>query len=271
VTDAEGFKREWDRNGFFVAPSLLDSSGVEELKVVCDDVLRQWIDSSPNPHQSANNTNMAFLTEPRYFEKNPQGLRTLLGAIGDHRVLAIVRAIIGTKPLFHNTQYFFNPASETRSGDWHRDQQFGAVSIEEEKLRMARTAGVHVHIAFLPDDNLEIVPGTHNRWDTPEELAIRRGDVRNSASMPNAHRVRLAPGDGLFFSAWSIHRGNYIAGVPRRTVDFIYGTEPGWVIPPPTCFLRHDVLDGLTARARSFFERYIETYKDRWLVGDYLE
>jgi hypothetical protein len=219
---------------------------------------------------------MAYLTEPRYFRPTPEHLTTLLNSIADGKILSIVSEIIGEEPLFHNTQYFFDPANETRGGDWHRDQQFGARDEEEERQRMSRTVGIHVHIALLPDDNLEFVPGSHARWDTDEELAIRKGKegrAKNSAEMPNAHRIHLASGDAAIFSAWGIHRGNYIAGVPRRTLDFIYGGAPDWSVhwatPPPSCFLDERLLDDLTPPARRFFERFIETYREKWLSGDY--
>ena len=42
---------------------------------------------------------------------------------------------------------------------------------------------------FGSDDRLEIVPGSHARWDTPDELRIRRGADRTTPDMPNAARV----------------------------------------------------------------------------------
>ncbi|HMF56533.1 MAG TPA: phytanoyl-CoA dioxygenase family protein [Pyrinomonadaceae bacterium] len=272
----ETIKREWDENGYVVVPQLMDAARTEEIRSICDRVLEQWISESTDAGRAANSTNMAFLTEPRFFQKNPESLKLFLNFIADEKILSIIAHILQAEPLFHNTQYFFNPASDTRGGDWHRDQQFGAPDEETEKVRMNRTVGIHAHIAFLPDDNLEFVTGSHARWDTPEELTIRKGlsgAKKNSSEMPNAHKIHLNAGDAVFFSAWGIHRGNYVAGVPRRTFDAIYGTPPDWEIhwytPPPTCFLQKDLLDGLTPQAQNFFGRFIETYKDRWLRGNY--
>ncbi|MEM8648640.1 MAG: hypothetical protein AAGF86_20185, partial [Pseudomonadota bacterium] len=91
--------------------------------------------------------------------------------------------------------------------------------------------GLHFRIAFQDDDNLEIVPGSGTRWDTAEELAIRRPantDVwartptTTSDAMPNAQRISLKQGDAAIFHAWSIHRGHYAAQPIRRTLDVIY-------------------------------------------------
>ena len=268
----ETIKNQWNDRGYVVIPQLLGAARVEELRELCDSILEKWIQESPFPKKAANSTNMAYLTEPRYFSQHPEQLNILLSAIADENIFAVLDCIFDGKPLFHNTQYFFNPASYTRGGDWHRDQQFGAPDEETEKLRMQNTVGIHVHIAFLPDDNLEYVPGSQVRWDTPEELEIRKnlnGKKKNSPEIPNATRIHLDTGGAVFFSAWGIHRGNYIADLPRRTFDAIYGTSPDWYTPPPTCFLQPGVLYNLTPLAQTFFGRFIDTYKDKWLKGEY--
>lgn len=62
--------------------------------------------------------------------------------------------------------------------DWHRDSQFGQPDPELECRRILTTTSVHVRVALEDDDRLEIVPGSHRRWDTPEELQIRKGSKR---------------------------------------------------------------------------------------------
>ena len=267
--------RGWNERGYVVVPGLFGPALVGRLRRICDRVLAQWVAESPKPSEAANSTNMAYLTEPRYFPARRGELTALLEAVADERVLDTLRLLLGAEPLFHNTQYFFDPADETRDGDWHRDQQFGAPDDETEKSRMREHAGVHLHVAFLPDDNLEYVPGSHARWDTAAELAIRRGASgakRNSPEMSGAERIALGSGDGVFFSAWGIHRGRYVAGRPRRTFDAIYGTaspHPAWFTPPPTCFLSEGALDGLSEGARAFYERFADHYRRRWLSGEY--
>ncbi|MEB3282969.1 MAG: phytanoyl-CoA dioxygenase family protein [Lyngbya sp.] len=263
----ENFKQNWNKNGFFIVRKLLGLSEVEGLKLICDRILNQWIIQSKNPEKTANLTNMAFLTEPRYFSEYPQQLTRLLNLISSDKILDILENIFDFPLLFHNTQYFFNPANRTRPGDWHRDQQFDAKTEEIERLRMQNTVGIHVHIAFLPDNNLEYIPGSQCRWDSPEELNIRKGlngKPKNSEDIPNSTRIHLDVGDAVFFNAWGIHRGNYIAEIPRRTFDIIYGTIPDWYTPPPTCFLQENIFAELTPRQQLFFQRFIESYKNQW-------
>ncbi|MGB3190604.1 MAG: phytanoyl-CoA dioxygenase family protein [Limnoraphis sp.] len=263
----EIFKNQWTEKGYFVVPKLLESSVVNELKLICDRILDQWINESRSPSEAANLTNMAFLTEPRYFLRYPEQLTQLLNIISDDSILNIIEYIFNVPLLFHNTQYFFNPANKTQSGDWHRDQQFDAKTEAIEKLRMQNTIGIHVHIAFLPDHNLEYISGSNRRWDSPEEFKIRKGlngQPKNLDNIPNSTRIHLEIGDAVFFDAWGIHRGNYIAEIPRRTFDIIYGTIPDWYTPPPTCFLQENILAEFTPRKQLFFQRFIETYKNKW-------
>lgn len=265
------FKREWDERGFFVVPQLFDASVVEKMREICDDIRQQWLAESPRPEEAANYTNMAYLTEARYFKKHPEHRTTLLEATAHEQTLDIFKRVFAVEPLFHNTQYFFEPACETRAGDWHRDQQFISPDPAAEKAMLSHV-GVHVHIAFVPDDNLEIVPGTHARWDTPEEYEIRKnlnGRKRNE-DVRGATRISLDAGDACFFSAWSLHRGHYIAGKLRRTFDVIYAASPAAnYTPPPAGFLEPGMFDELKPQTRAFFKRFVEAYRERWARGEY--
>jgi hypothetical protein len=265
-------REQWERDGCVVVRGLLDAARVSALREVCDEIFEQWLAESDDPAAAANYTNMAFLTEPRFLDGRPRRSATLLGAVADERVLDVVSHLVGRELPFFNTQYFFEPATETRRGDWHRDQQFGAPDEETERARGRSTVGVHAHLALAPDDHLEYVPGSHARPDTPAESAIRRGldgAAKNSDAMPGAQRISLGAGDAAFFSPWGIHRGRYVAGLVRRTFDVIYSTPADWFTPPPTCFLRPGALDGLTPTARAFFARFVETYRERWQRGEH--
>lgn len=262
----------WERDGLFVVRRLFGPGRVRELREVCDSILAQWLAESPDPAAAGDYTNMAFLTEPRFLDARAGSREVLLNAVADDAILDLLARLRAGELLFFNTQYFFEPATRRSGGDWHRDQQFDAPDEETEKQRMRDTVSLHAHVALVPDDHLEYVPGSHARWDTPAESSIRRGAggrAKNSDEMPGARRVRLEAGDAAFFSAWGIHRGRYLAGNVRRTFDVIYST-PGWLAPPPTCFQRPDALDGLAPRQRAFFSRFVEAYRDNWRRGEHL-
>jgi ectoine hydroxylase-related dioxygenase (phytanoyl-CoA dioxygenase family) len=134
-----------------------------------------------------------------------------------------------------NTDYYHEQTKSDWDGDWHRDSQFGQPDPAIERTRILTTTAVHVRVALEDDDRLEIVPGSHERWDTPEELHVRKGSKRAASAMTGATRIALGAGDACIFHAWSIHRGTYRRSPLRRTLDSLYAfgrppIRPAW--PP---------------------------------------
>ena len=86
------------------------------------------------------------------------------------------------------TSLYFNPASESQDGFWHKDK----IGEEADVSRIKETgAGLQMQIALVPSDDLELVPGSHLRDYSPEEHAIcvADGEIHNrSNDMPGAVR-----------------------------------------------------------------------------------
>jgi hypothetical protein len=253
----------WRARGIVVIPGFVDAQEVEALRRICDDVLEQSI---VEDQRRADARNIAYLTEPRYFIGRESELLKLLEFIADARIVSLLTQIAGETPLFHNTQYFHNPRTNSHDGEWHRDTQFLAHDNELESKRMMQTTGVHFRVAFLPDRQLEYVPGSELRWDLPEELAIRKGENPTRPDMPGGERIELGAGDACLFHGWGIHRGTYRREVPRRTLDVIYGWGGvfDWAPPPATCFRDKDLLAHLSPGARKFFDYFIRNYEASW-------
>lgn len=262
-------KAQWEKEGYYIFPNFINSAQLNRLRFICDHILEQWFKTCPNYEQAVNASNMAFLTESHYFKSHPNWLIELLEFIAKPQILEILRFLAGQEILFHNTQYFYNPASHSWKGIWHRDTQFMAPDPTLEKERMKSSVGVHFRVAFLPDDYLEYVPGSEKRWDTAEEYAIRKaenGNSPNATDMPGKKKIILNPGDGLLFHAWGIHRGVYDVDKLRRTLDIIYqwGNHCDYCPPPATCFNQLNLLNQLTPVAQEFFDYFIKTYKNYW-------
>lgn len=65
--------------------------------------------------------------------------------------------------------------------------------------------------SHLPETGIELIPGTHARWDTELERNVRlecQGH-RQHEDLPGARLLSLQPGDVLIFSANMLHRGNW--------------------------------------------------------------
>ena len=258
----EDIAENWRAHGFVVIPGFLAAQEIDELRRICDDVLEQAINEDS---RRATARNIAYLTEKRYFRSREADLLKLLEFIADERIVSILSHIAGEMPLFHNTQYFFNPA-QSYEGEWHRDTQFLAPDETLERQRMQQHSGVHFRVAFLPDRQLEYVPGSERRWDTPEEVNIRKGEFPTHPDMPGRTTIELGPGDACLFHAWGIHRGTYRKDIPRRTLDVIYawGAVCDYSPPPPMCFTDAELLMQLTSKAQRFFDYFVRSYEIHW-------
>lgn len=254
-------KAAWSRNGWVRLPGFLAPAEIARLRRACDRALGAW--EAETGGRPADATNMADLTEARYFEGVEGELAAILAFAADPRILDLLEEASGAPALFHNTQYFFEQPERSWAGAWHRDTQFMAADAETERARMASGAGAHFRVAFLADDRLEIVPGSHARWDDENELAIRRRGA--DAAMPGARRLALAPGDALLFHGWSIHRGDY-GPRPRRTLDVIYDLNGPceWAPPRPSCLRNPEILARLDALAQAFYRRFVAAYTPFW-------
>jgi hypothetical protein len=261
----EDIVKHWRAHGYAIIPGFLTAHEIDRLRRICDHVLEQVTGEDP---RLAAARNIAYLTEQRYFRSREDDLLNLLEFIADERIVSILRHIAGEMPLFHNPQYFCNP-TESHDGEWHRDTQFLAPDEALERQRMKQHIGVHFRVAFLPDRQLEYVPGSEQRWDTPEELSIRKGDHPTGSDMPGRITIDLAPGDACLFHAWGIHRGTYRSAIPRRTLDIIYGWGGmcDYAPPRPMCFTDPKLLARLSPHAREFFDHFIHSYQRHWTQG----
>ena len=252
----------WRAHGFAVIPGFLAAQEIDQLRHICDHVLDQAIEENS---RLAAVRNIAYLTERRYFPSREDDLLRLLEFITDDRIVSLLSHIAGEMPLFHNTQYFHNP-TKSHDGEWHRDTQFLAPDETLEQQRMKQHTGVHFRVAFLPDRQLEYVPGSEQRWDTAEELSIRKGNNPTRPDMPGRTTIDLAPGDACLFHAWGIHRGTYRSEIPRRTLDIIYGWGGlcDYAPPPAMCLTDVDLLARLSPCARKFFDHFTRSYEACW-------
>lgn len=224
-------------HGYFVVPAFLNRTELSELRRACDTALdRARVESTENGHTTPK---IGVFAEPSYFSHQRDALERLTKFVGSARVCALLEGLAlegeDDTPQLKNTDYYHEQTKRDWDGDWHRDSQFGQPDPELERRRILTTTSVHVRVALEDDDRLEIVPGSHRRWDTPEELQVRKGSKRTSSAMPGATRIALGAGDACAFHAWSIHRATYRRTPLRRTLDSLYafGGLPirGWRVP----------------------------------------
>jgi len=217
---------DFRRNGFVVLPKFLDERTRTQLREAADTALAwsraQCIETSHTTPR------ISLLTQATSFKGGAATLAPILAFAGSARVCALLDAIArgssaGVLQL-KDAHYYHEQTKRDWDGDWHRDSQFSRTDPDLERELIARTCSVHVRVAFEDDDRLEVVPSSHTRWDTDEELRIRKGSNRATDQMPNAVRVPLKAGDACLFHAWSIHRATYRRTPIRRTLDLLYAS-----------------------------------------------
>ncbi|MBX3226844.1 MAG: phytanoyl-CoA dioxygenase family protein [Labilithrix sp.] len=212
-------------HGFFVVPGFFVAAERTTLRRACDDALRHVRERSQETGHTT--PSISLLTDPSCFERAAGAMEL----VGSSRVCALLRGLSlpgeEETPRLKDVQYYHEQTRRDWDGDWHRDSQLGRPDLELERTIVQTTTAVHFRVALEDDDRLEIVPGSHARWDSPEELRIRKGRDRTT-TMPRAARVVLRAGDACVFHAWSIHRATYRRDPPRRTLDALYA----FALPP---------------------------------------
>jgi hypothetical protein len=209
-------------HGFFIVPAFLHRDEVSELRASCDAALGRERTRSIETGASTPRISLVDVEAAFAFFGSSRVTRLLLG---------LQSPTEADLPRLTDVHYYHEQVRRDWDGDWHRDSQFlraVQTDLEAEPAIVRSSTAVHVRVAFEQDDRLEIVPGSHARSDTPEELRIRRGSNRASGEMPNATRIGLAAGDACVFHAYSVHRATYRRAPPRRTLDALYKFVPQW-------------------------------------------
>ena len=227
-------EQQFQHQGYAVFPQLLETQQINELVEICDRIKLQWFHNKYGQAYKPRKKNISFFGDANYFQLNSIESQCLAKIATDNRVLTILQRISKYKLLLNDVEYFFNPSGASWHGEWHRDGQAVADSDSIERSRIFNSDFIRVHIALMPENFLEIMAGSHNRWDKLEELVIRKGLCgRNPAEvMTEATKIHLEQGDAVFFSGYSIHRASYFADVPRKMLALLYGSAVDWHMPP---------------------------------------
>lgn len=263
--------------GYAIVRVLWDPDLVARLAKACTRTLAQWRVENPEngkPGGGPDATVMRHLNHPGYFGQHDKERVLMLEAVASPEAVGFAEEILQTEALFRCTSLFFNPQETSLDGNWHRDSQFNCPDVSDEKQMLAERAhpgtSVQMQIALIPSDDVEFVPGSHQRWDTEAEYAIRRTDEgANSRSneMPDALRIALQPGDAVAFNPFGLHRGRYHTNKARLTLMLTYtaATHPRYdYFSNQPWFDTPGCLDGLSTSAASFYQKFIDRYQGDW-------
>lgn len=210
-------KSEYDEYGFFVLRDFFNATEVLSLRRVILTFHERWkADNAQFYNEEAFNSSL--ITGSQYLSEIDRV--KLFNFISSEKMLGVIKTVIPNNPVFMNTQLFFNPVNPQQQDFWHRDCQYDH-DVESQKRIIQETQIVHFRVPLFDELGLELIPGTHNRWDTDEEFNVREelNGCNSYDSLTNGKKVRLSAGDLLVFSADMIHRGLY--GLDRLALDIL--------------------------------------------------
>ena len=210
-------QRNYDEEGYFVIRNYFNAAEIASLRTVVLTFHQLWQKDNAKFYQEEA-FNSSLITGSEYLAYDDRV--TLFNFISSQKVMTVVDTVIANNPAFMNTQLFFNPVNPKQKDFWHRDCQYDH-DIEGQKLAIKETQVLHLRVPLFDEPGMELVPGTHKRWDNEEEHNVRqeeKGSV-SSDDLSTGKKIDLAAGDLLVFSADMIHRGLY--GMDRLALDIL--------------------------------------------------
>ncbi|WKJ91918.1 phytanoyl-CoA dioxygenase family protein [Methylomonas montana] len=221
------------QQGFLVVKSLFSNQEIEALTKIVDRIHRQWLNENHAIYIAQRLVNMHSLTNSHYFAHHPSERLRFFQALASDRLTKLLAKLFGDDIYFHNTQLFFNPYQNSRLPYWHRDLQYSPLSDAELQAEQPNMLSLHIRIPLLPETGVELIPGTHQRWDTDLERDVRLelNGHKNSEALADALLIGLEPGDILIFDAQMLHRGNYQLNPARKALDLCVGKPHRYTLP----------------------------------------
>lgn len=208
---------QYEDQGYFVVKDYFSRAEITALKQVILKFHERWQQDNITFYQEEA-FNSSLITGSKYLEYGDRV--TLFNFISSKKIMAIVDAVIPTDPAFMNTQLFFNPVNPKQKDFWHRDCQYDH-DLAMQKQVIQNTQVLHLRVPLFDELGMELVPGTHKRWDNDEEYNVRqevKGRI-SSEALSTGKKIQLNAGDLLVFSADMIHRGLY--GLDRLALDIL--------------------------------------------------
>lgn len=231
---------QYDECGYAILRGFFSDIDIVSIERHVDRIYKKWM--SENKAEIFNNklVNMHSLTSSEYFEGLREERIKYFEVIAPVKLTQVLENMFGSGIHFHNTQLFFNPSNNARLPYWHRDMQYSPIEDAVQRDEQHKMLSLHVRIPLLEEKGVEVVIGSHNRWDTELERDVRLelNGHKNSEPLPNAVLTHLVPGDVLIFNAQMIHRGNYELNPMRKALDLCVGKDH----PMTSAFLDERVL-----------------------------
>jgi len=246
--------QEYLDKGFIVVKDLFDQNELQAMGLVLNKFHESW-KATNNSFYMEKAVNSAYITGKEHLDEIQR--QVIFRLIGSNKVMTIVNSLFSAKPCFMNTQLFFDPVTIGQKNYWHRDPQYHMTLAEQEDA-LSGPEVVHFRIPMRDERGIELIPGTHRRWDSDEELSVRleTNGKKNYGDLDSGLALELNAGDMLVFSANMIHRGLY--GNGRFALDILFCDPDPNIIRfiEDDCLPSNEILS--TVSDASAFENAIE-------------
>lgn len=164
------WNNDYNEQGYFVIRDFFSDVEISSLRKVILKFHELWKQDNTAFYEEVA-FNSSLITGSKYLASNDRV--TLFNFISSKKIMNIVDTVIATKPAFMNTQLFFNPVNPQLKDFWHRDCQYDH-DVDVQKKVIHETQVLHLRVPLFDELGMELVPGTHKRWDNEEEFNIRQ-------------------------------------------------------------------------------------------------
>lgn len=214
---------DYNEHGYFVIRDFFNAAEISSLRKVILKFHELWKQDNAAFYREVA-FNSSLITGSKYLAEDDR--LTLFNFISSKKIMNIVDLVITDNPAFMNTQLFFNPVNPQLKDFWHRDCQYDH-DVDVQKKVIHETQVLHLRVPLFDELGMELVPGTHKRWDNEEEFNVRQEEKgrESNETLSTGKKIQLAAGDLLVFSADMIHRGLY--GLDRLALDILVFDSAG--------------------------------------------
>lgn len=219
--------KQFAEKGYVIAKQFFTLVEIEQITELVNPIYQQWLKANGEALIEQQLINMHSLTHLKYFPNHRSQRIKFFELISPEKLTDWMEGMFGQGIYFHNTQLFFNPAQNRRLPYWHRDLQYNPIEDAVQVKELKKMLMLHIRIPLVAEKGIELIPGTHQRWDYELERNVRLelNGHTHSEYLPGAILIELEPGDILLFSGQMIHRGNYQLNPIRKALDICVGKE----------------------------------------------
>ncbi|GAA4309218.1 phytanoyl-CoA dioxygenase family protein [Compostibacter hankyongensis] len=237
-------KERFEKDGYIIIDVLRDAE-IQHFRALMDELISPDVraddagtHSSSFQHLGDEIKDFGKEAKQYYFHLlTKPGTESLHRAFYHPVILKTVEALIGPDLIVNNASIFAANVGTEYSLGWHRDViQIPEDEIEDWLFSPKRFHNsVQINLPLVEENSLWIVPGSHNRPNTPAENAAFHGSRHYAPAgveMPGGIPVSLKAGQAVLYNNNLIHRGyTEKMKVPRRTLHMGYHSSqypPTW-------------------------------------------